>query len=235
MAVVSLSQFVQPEEQESDNDECCGEDTDPHKNAGNTLRIKIDKEVRVDKGGGGRRNQNRGVKLQNDRLNQQEDHISKGEGDGNEGIIPLALFALVEQEPVCNVHDGQHHMGQKAADAPVCLRITACSACEHNVKDEEGQKNSKHTDKLQKGGGRNIAVLFLLCGLNQRSEHYADAQEIADVGEVNVEIPTNYIDVIEDSQTCDTSHKAQGAIDGLKNQLCRSVFDHNKLLHFLNR
>ena len=71
-----------------------------------------------------------------------------------------------------------------------------------------------------------LTFLFL-CGLNQRGKHHTEAQEIADVGEVYVEIPADELDVVEDSETCDTANKSQRAVDGLKNQLGSSVFNHN--------
>ena len=62
--------------------------------------------------------------------------------------------------------------------------------------------------------------------MDQRGKHHADAQKIADVGEMHIEIPTDGRDVIKDAEAGDEADKTQGAINGLENQLCRSVFDH---------
>jgi hypothetical protein len=115
----------------------------------------------------------------------------------------------------------------QAADTPVCLGIAAFCAREHNIKNKEGQKNAKHSDKFQKGCSGNEAVFLLLCRLNKSGKHNTDAQEIADIGEVNVEIPTDRVNVVKDSKACHEPHESQGNVDGLINQLGSSVFDHN--------
>ncbi len=197
-----LSKLIETEEQETYNNKGNRKDTDPHKHATNTLRIKIYKEVRVDKGCGCGRNQNRRVKLQDDCLDKQENYVSKRERNGSNRIIPLSFFALVEQKPVCYVHNGKHNMEAQATNSPVGLRIAAFCACEHNVKHEEGKQNAKHSDKLQNRSSRNKAVFFFLCSLNQSGEHNTDAKEITDVCEVNIEIPANRVNVVEDSKAC---------------------------------
>ena len=71
-----LLEPVQAKEQVSNSDKRHRKNADPHKNAGNTLRIKINKEVRVDEGCGCSRNQNRRIKLQDECLNKKENYIS---------------------------------------------------------------------------------------------------------------------------------------------------------------
>ena len=108
-------------------------------------------------------------------------------------------------------------MEAQAAHTPVCLGVTAFCASEHNVKHKEGQKNSEHSDKLQKGRSRNEAIFFFPYRLNERSKHHANTQEIADVGEVDIEIPADHVYVVEDSKTCYKAYKAKGNVDGLIN------------------
>ena len=117
-------------------------------------------------------------------------------------------------------------MEAKAADSPVELRIATLCTCKHDVKHKEGQKNTKHADKLEQGNRGNVAVFLLLCRLNQRGKHYADAKEVTDVGEVNVEIPADHADVVEDAKTRNAAHQAERAINGLENELGRSVLNH---------
>jgi hypothetical protein len=69
--------------------------------------------------------------------------------------------------------------------------------------------------------------------LDQRRQHHADAQEVAQVGEVNVEIPAEHIDVIKDAPRCHQANQTQGAIDGLVDQLYRSVFNHGSISFIL--
>ena len=222
-----FSDAVQAEEQVSYRNKCYGKNADPHQNAGYALGFQVYKEVGIDQRGGCGGYQNGSVELQNDCLNQEEDNVSKGECGGSEGIIPLSLFPLIEQKPVNNVQNGKRNMENQAAHTPVCLGITAFRTGQHDVEYQEGQQNAKHTDELEDRHSRNIAVFVLLCCLDQRGKHHTEAQEIADVGEVYVEIPANGIDVVEDSETCDTANKSQRAVDGLKNQLDSSVFNHN--------
>jgi hypothetical protein len=115
----------------------------------------------------------------------------------------------------------------KTADTPVCLGIASLSACEHDVKYKEGQKNAEHSDKLKQGCSSYVTVLFLFCRLDQSGKHHADAKKITDIGEVNVEIPTDRIDIVEDSKACNDTYKSEGHVDSLINQLGSSVFDHN--------
>ena len=149
---------VKAKEQVSHYDKCYRENTDPHQHSGNTLRFQIDKEVRIDQGGGGSGDQNRRIELQNNCLNHEEDHISKRERGRCDGVIPFALLALVKQEPVSDVHNRKHNMGQKAANAPVCLRIAAFCAGKHDVEHQKCQQNSQNSDKLQHRSSGNIAV-----------------------------------------------------------------------------
>jgi hypothetical protein len=108
-------------------------------------------------------------------------------------------------------------MEAQAAHTPVCLGITAFCAGEHNIKHEEGQKDSKYSDELQNGRSRNEAVFFFSCCLNKRSKHNANAQEITDVREVDVEVPADRVNIVEDSKRCNTAYKTKGDIDRLKN------------------
>jgi hypothetical protein len=114
----------------------------------------------------------------------------------------------------------------QAAYSPVALRIAPLCTCEHDVKDKEGQKNTEHADKLEQGGCGNVAVFLLLCRLNQRGKHYADAKEVTDVGEVNVEIPADHADVVKDAKASYKADKAKRAINGLENELGCSVLNH---------
>ena len=229
---VFLPQLIKAKEQVSHSGKGHRENRDPHQDTGDTLGIQIHEEVGIDQGGSGSGNQNRGIKSQNNRLDQQEDHVGNGETDGGDGVIPLTLSALTEQEPVGNVQNGQGNVEQKASDSPVELRIAAFGPRQHNVEHKEGQQDAEHTDELQHGGNRYVAVLLLLGRLNQAGEHNAEAKEIADVGEVNVEIPADRVDVIENSRTGHTAHEGQGAVDRIKDQLCRSVFNHNLIIPF---
>ena len=222
-----LSNVVQAVEQVSYRNECYGKNADPHQNAGYTQGFQIYKEVGIDQRGGCGRNQNRSVELQNDCLNQEEDNVSKGECGGSEGIIPLSLFPLIEQKPVNNVQNGKRNMENQAAHTPVGLGVTAFRTGQHDVEHQEGQQNGQHADELQHGCGGDVAVILPFYRLDQGREHDTDTEIIADVGEMDVEIPANDIDVVEDSETCDTANKSQRAVDGLKNQLDSSVFNHN--------
>ena len=222
-----LSQLIQSEEQESNRDKCRRKNADPHQYTGDTLGFQVHKEVGINQRRGGSGNQNRRIKLQNDCLNQEKCHVSKGEHGGSDGIIPLCLFTLIEQKPVCNEHNRKYDMEAQAADAPVRLGIAAFCSGKHNVEHKEGEQNAKYSNKFQHGGRRNVAVFVLPDGLNQRSEHNTNAEEIADICEVNIEIPTDLLNVIENTQACNYAHKTECAINGLKNQLCCSVFNHN--------
>jgi hypothetical protein len=53
--------------------------------------------------------------------------------------------------------------------------------------------------------------------LDQSGKHHTDTEEIADIGEMNVEIPANGIDVIEYSETCNAAYKSERAINSLEN------------------
>ena len=123
-------------------------------------------------------------------------------------------------------------MVRQAADSPVCLGIAAFGACQHQVKHQEGQQNAQHADKLQQGSCGHIAVLFFLGGLNQAGKHNTNTQEIAEVREVNIEIPADQIDVVENTQAGNPAHHTQGTVYGLKNQLCGSVLSHKAFLSF---
>jgi hypothetical protein len=69
--------------------------------------------------------------------------------------------------------------------------------------------------------------------LDQGSQHDTDTQEVAEVSEVNVEIPPEHIDVIKDSHGRHKAHQAQGTIDGLEDQLGGSVFNHRSISFIL--
>jgi hypothetical protein len=118
-------------------------------------------------------------------------------------------------------------MEAKATDAPVELRITTCLTCKHDVEYQEGQQNAKHADELQKGSGRHIAVLLLSDRLDQSGNHNTDAEEVTEIGKVDIKIPTDRMDVVEDSETCNAAYKAECAVHCLENELCGSVFDHD--------
>jgi hypothetical protein len=45
---------------------------------------------------------------------------------------------------------------------------------------------------------------------------------------VDVEIPADVVDVIEDSKAGDDADKAEGAVNRLENKLRGSVLDHNR-------
>ena len=222
-----LSQMVESEENEAHCNECRGKNTDPLQYAGNAEVVEVYEEIGVDQRRVRGRDQNGGVKLQNDCLDQKEDRVANGESDGNEGVILFAVLAFTEQEPVCNVHNGKNDVERKAADSSVCLGITVCRACEDKVKYEEGQKDTKHADKLQYGRGLDVAVLFLSRRPDQTSEHNAEAEEVTDIGKMYVEIPTERGDIIKDTLGCHAAYEAECTIDGLKNELCGSVFDHD--------
>jgi hypothetical protein len=118
-------------------------------------------------------------------------------------------------------------MENKAADSPVCLRIPSFRTGKHNVEDEESQQNAKHSNELQNGHSGNIAVFFILYGLNQRGKHNANTEVIADVCEVYIEIPADIVDIIENTKACDNTHKAKCDVDGLVDHLCCPAFDHD--------
>ena len=46
--------------------------------------------------------------------------------------------------------------------------------------------------------------------------------------EVDIAIPADHTDIIENPQTGNTAHKAKGAINRLEEQLRGSVFDHDR-------
>jgi hypothetical protein len=62
--------------------------------------------------------------------------------------------------------------------------------------------------------------------LDKGGKHHAEAKKIADVGKVNVEIPTYRVDIIKNSRACDNAHESERAIDSLIDQLSGSVFYH---------
>ena len=212
-----FAKFVKTEENETDGHKCCSENAYPHEHTANTLSIEVYEEIGVDEGRGGGGDEDGGVELQNDGLNEQEDDIGKGEGNGSDGVIPLAFFALIEQKPVGYVHDGEHNMECKAADSPVCLRISSFCTGQHDVENKESEQNAQHTYKFQNGYCGNIAIGAFLCGLDKSGEHNGYAKEIADIGEVDVEVPANNIDVIKDAEAGNAANKTEGAVKGLIN------------------
>jgi hypothetical protein len=167
-------------------------------------------------------------------LNQKENYVGERKSDRSNGIVPLRLSSLTEQKPISYVQNGKNDVEAKATDAPVCLRISSFGACEHNVKYEEGQKDAEHSNKFQQRSGSYVAVLLLFCSLDQRGKHHTDAKEITDVGEVNVEIPTDRFNVVKDSKACNNTNKSESAIDGLENELCGSVFNHDYSPYIVN-
>ena len=197
------------------------------------MRFDIQKEIGIDQGSRCGGDKDRGVKSQNCRLSEYENYVYKREANRNDGVIPLGLFSFIEQKPVGYVHNGENDVEAKAADAPIELRIATGRACEHNVEHKECEQNTEHTDKLQHGCRGDVAVFLLSCGLYQSGKHYADAKEIADVGEMNVKIPAQIGNVIEYSEARNSADESERAIYGLVDQLCGSVFDHNKLLYIL--
>ena len=124
-------------------------------------------------------------------------------------------------------------MEENAYYSPVSLRLATLRACEHNVEDEEGEKNTEHADKLQNWSNGNVAVLLSLSRLDKRRDHYADAKEVADVGEVDVEVPANHGNIVKYAERGDHTDKTERAINGLENKLCSSAFDHNVFLFLL--
>ena len=221
-----FTKLVKSKEDKSNRSKRNGKDADPHQNTGCALRVKIYEEVGVDQRCLRVGDQNRSIKLQDHCLNEQEDHVSERETDRGNGIIPLSLFALTEQEPVSDIENRKNHVEAKAADAPVCLGIAPLGTCKHNVKHKEGQQNAEHADEFEHGCNGDVAVLFLLCRLNQRRKHYTKAQKVTDIGEMYVEIPTDHLNVIKDTKACDNTHKSEGTIDSLENKLRCSVFNH---------
>ena len=223
----SLSDFIDSEEAETNRSKSNGKNTDPHQNSANPLCIKIYKEIGIDQGGGRGGNQNRRIKPQDDCLKKKEDHVSDGKAHRSDGIIPLAPSALTEQEPISYVQNRKNNVEAQAANTPVRLRITSLGTCEHKVKYKEGQKNSQHSDKFQHGSNRDVAVLFLFYCLYQRGKHNTNTKKVTDIGEVYVKIPSNRVDIIEDSEACDDANESKRAIDRLENKLCGPVFDHD--------
>jgi hypothetical protein len=116
----------------------------------------------------------------------------------------------------------------QAAYTPVELRVAAFRACEHNVKYKECQKYAEHADKFEHGSSGNVAVALLLCRLDKSGKHHAEAKKIAEVGKVNVEIPTDSADVVEDSEAGNCTNEPECTVNGLKNKLCCSVFNHDR-------
>jgi hypothetical protein len=114
----------------------------------------------------------------------------------------------------------------KATDSPVKLRISSLCARKHNVKHKESQKNSENSYKFQERCCGNVAVFLLSYRLYKACDHHTKAEEITDVCEMNVEVPTDRVDVVKDTQGSYRSYKTKRTIDGLKNKLCGSVFNH---------
>ena len=158
-----------------------------------------------------------GIKIQNYRLNKKEYHVCERETDRCYGIIPLGIFALIEQEPIRYVHNGKDHVEKKASDSPVKLRIASLLTCEHNIEHEEGQKYSEHSDKLHQGGGSYVSVVLLLNGLDQSRKGNAEAKEIAKVSKVNVEIPAEHRNIIKNSKARNASYDTERAKNRIKN------------------
>ena len=119
----------------------------------------------------------------------------------------FALLAFIEQEPVRNIQNGKHDVETKATNSPVRLRIATFRACKHNVKYEEGEQDAEYADKLQKRSGCHEAVFLLLNRLYQRSHHNTKAKEIANVGKVYVEIPTDCFNIIKNPKASNTTDK----------------------------
>jgi transcriptional regulator of met regulon len=65
--------------------------------------------------------------------------------------------------------------------------------------------------------------------LNECRCHNAKAKEVAYVGKIRVEIPTNILNVVENAKASNTTNKPERAVNSLKNKLCRSVFNHDFL------
>jgi hypothetical protein len=62
--------------------------------------------------------------------------------------------------------------------------------------------------------------------LDQPGKHNSQAKVVADVCKVDITIPADHTDIIENSKAGNTSHKAKGAINSLKDQLRGSVLNH---------
>jgi hypothetical protein len=212
----------------SDHDEYYGKNRNPHKHAADALRINIHEEIRINKGSGGCGNEDRGVELQDHSLDKKEYRISQGKTDGSYGIIPLSLLALIEEEPIGNVHNGKNDVEKKTSDTPVELGIASRSSGKHEIEHKEGQKYTEYSDKLEQGRCAYIAVFLFLYRLNEPRDHNAEAKEITEVSEVHVEIPTYRADVVEDSEARNTAYNTECAIYGLVDKLCCSVFYHKK-------
>lgn len=129
-----FSKSVKTKEAKANRNKYRGKNGDPHQNTGYPLRIKVHKEVGVDQNSRSGRGQNGGVEFQNSCVDQEEHRICKRKACGSDGIIPLALLALIEQEPIGNIHDRQDHVEGQAANAPVELRIASLCPCKHNAK-----------------------------------------------------------------------------------------------------
>ena len=218
--------MVKSEEYVSDQGESHEEQSKPFCYAENTLCFKVDKEIGIDEGGGAVGDQNGRVEAENCRLSVDKYSVYYGEEHSGKGIEPLHLASFVEEEPIGNVQNGENNVEEKASYAPVKLRITSFGTCKEYVEYYEGEKNDDKSDKLQNGGYGNVAVLFFLYGLDKSCNHNAKAEEIAEVCEVDVKVPTDKGDVVKDSKARNAADKSERAVYGLENELRGSVFDH---------
>ena len=122
-------------------------------------------------------------------------------------------------------------MGRTTWKSKLPMRQFNCGStlltCQHNVEHKKGEQYAKHANKFEERKSRNVAILLLFCRLDQCGKHNAKAKKIADVCKVNVKIPTKEIDVIKNAKAGNTAYKTECAINGLKDQLCCSAFDHS--------
>ena len=121
-------------------------------------------------------------------------------------------------------------MAQQAADSPVELGITVRCSGEQGIEYHKGQQDCQHTDKFQQGRDRHIAILFLSCGLNQLGRHNTNAEIVAQVREMHVEVPAEHGVVVKNTKAGKNSHEAQRTIKRLINELRRSVRFHVNFL-----
>ena len=129
---------------------------------------------------------------------------------------------------MCHVHNWQYYVKKQTAYSPVKLRVTSFFACKHNVEHQKSEHYAKHTNKFKQWCSCHKTISLFFCCLNQSCNHNTKTKEIADVGKINVKIPTDSFYIIKNTQTSNAPNYAKCAIYCLKNKLCCFVFNHNK-------
>ena len=133
---------------------------------------------------------------------------------------------LVEQEPIGNEHERQHHMERDARDFEVLERVAIRCIGKQQVEHEEREENGSDRNELQGGGELHIAVLLAVGRLHEFEEHDGNAQVIRQVREIHVEHVVEA--AVIHAEAAEYSHYAECTVERLENELSGSAPYHRK-------